>query len=225
LEESEALFSIFGLKVYPQVTTMWALMIILAVVSSLATRNMKEKPGKLQNVMEIAVSSLKNFFSGLMGEEKAVRYLPLLGTLFVFIICANYVGLIPGSGTIKGFSAPTSSLSTTAALGIIVFCAIHFLGVKTCGLKGYCTHFIKPIFFMLPFLLLDEIVRPISLALRLYGNIFGEETVTEKLYELCPIGVPIVMMVLSLLFCAIQAVVFTMLTAIYIEEATSEVEE
>ena len=76
---------------------------------------------------------------------------------------------------------------------------------------------------MLPFLILDEIVRPVSLALRLYGNIFGEETVTEQLYELFPIGVPIVMMVLSLLFCAIQAVVFTMLTAIYIEEATSEI--
>ena len=184
---------------------------------------MKDKPGKLQNAMEMAVSGLKNFFSGLMGEKKAVKYLPLLATLFIFIVCSNYIGLLPGAGVVKGFAAPTSSLSTTAALGIIVFCSIHFLGVRACGFKGYAKHFIKPIAFMLPFLILDEIVRPVSLALRLYGNIFGEETVTEQLYELFPIGVPIVMMVLSLLFCAIQAVVFTMLTAIYIEEATSEI--
>lgn len=225
MEESEALFSIFGWKVTSQVTTMWAIMLIVVVLSVLATRNLKERPGKLQNLMEMAVSALKNFYSGLMGERNAVRYMPLMGTLFIFIICGNYAGLIPGAGTIKGFAAPTSSLSTTAALGLVVFFSIHFLGIKSCGFKGYGKHFIKPVFFLLPFLVLDEIVRPVSLALRLYGNIFGEETVSEKLYELCPIGVPIVMMVLSLLFCAIQAVVFTMLTAIYIEEATAEIEE
>ena len=223
MEESEALFTVLGVKVTSQVTTMWAIMAVLVIVSIIATRNMKDKPGKLQNAMEMAVSGLKNFFSGLMGEEKAVKYLPLLATLFIFIVCSNYIGLLPGAGVVKGFAAPTSSLSTTAALGIIVFCSIHFLGVRACGFKGYAKHFIKPIAFMLPFLILDEIVRPVSLALRLYGNIFGEETVTEQLYELFPIGVPIVMMVLSLLFCAIQAVVFTMLTAIYIEEATSEI--
>ena len=223
MEESEALFTVLGVKVTSQVTTMWAIMAVLVIVSIIATRNMKDKPGKLQNAMEMAVSGLKNFFSGLMGEKKAVKYLPLLATLFIFIVCSNYIGLLPGAGVVKGFAAPTSSLSTTAALGIIVFCSIHFLGVRACGFKGYAKHFIKPIAFMLPFLILDEIVRPVSLALRLYGNIFGEETVTEQLYELFPIGVPIVMMVLSLLFCAIQAVVFTMLTAIYIEEATSEI--
>ena len=225
MEETEALFTVFGVKITAHLTTVWALMLIIIVLSVIATRNMKDRPGKLQNLMEMAVSALKNFFAGLMGEEKAVRYMPLLGTLFVFIICSNYMGILPGAGVIKGFAAPTSSLSTTAALGIVVFFAIHILGVKACGFKGYGKHFIKPVAFMLPFLLLDEIVRPVSLALRLYGNIFGEETVSEQLYELFPIGVPIVMMVLSLLFCAIQAVVFTMLTAIYIEEATSELEE
>lgn len=223
MEEAEALFTVFGVKITSQITTAWAIMAILVIVSIIATRNMKDRPGKLQNAMEMAVGALKNFFSGLMGEEKAARFLPLLGTLFIFIVCSNYIGLLPGAGVVNGFAAPTSSLSTTAALGLVVFFSIHILGVKTCGFKGYAKHFIKPIAFMLPFLLLDEIVRPVSLALRLYGNIFGEETVTEQLYELCPIGVPIVMMVLSLLFCAIQAVVFTMLTAIYIEEATSEI--
>ncbi|MBQ2755144.1 MAG: F0F1 ATP synthase subunit A, partial [Oscillospiraceae bacterium] len=84
----------------------------------------------------------------------------------------------------------------------------------------YFKRFVSPMFFMLPLLLLDEIIKPVSLALRLYGNVFGEESVTEQLYELLPIGAPIIMMVLSLLFCALQAVVFTMLTSIYLDEVT-----
>ena len=86
----------------------------------------------------------------------------------------------------------------------------------------YFKHYVMPVFLMVPFMLLDEIVRPVSLALRLYGNIFGDESVTEQLYGIFPIGLPVIMMLLSLLFCTIQAVVYTMLTSIYIEEATEE---
>ena len=85
--------------------------------------------------------------------------------------------------------------------------------------------FITPVAVLLPLLALDEFIKPASLALRLFGNIFGEETVTEQLYELLPIGAPIIMMGLSILFCAIQAVVFTMLTSIYLDEATESEEE
>jgi len=92
------------------------------------------------------------------------------------------------------------------------------------GVGHFFKRFVTPIALMLPLFLLDEIIKPASLALRLFGNIFGEETVTEQLYHLLPIGAPVLMMALSLLFCAIQAVVFTMLTAIYLEEAT-ELEE
>ena len=87
-------------------------------------------------------------------------------------------------------------------------------------MKHYFKRFVTPAVFMLPILLLDEFIKPASLALRLFGNIFGEETVTEQLYELLPIGAPVLMMVLSLLFCAIQAVVFTMLTSIYLDAVT-----
>ena len=86
-------------------------------------------------------------------------------------------------------------------------------------MKHYFKRFISPIAFMLPLMVLDEFIKPASLALRLFGNVFGEETVTHNLYDLLPIGAPVIMMVLSLLFCAIQAVVFTMLTSIYLEEA------
>ena len=115
--------------------------------------------------------------------------------------------------------APTSSLSVTAALGIITFVFLQISGIKH-NAKHYFKHFISPMAFMLPLLLLDEIIKPASLALRLYGNIFGEETVTEELYHIFPIGAPVIMMVLSLLFCALQAMVFTMLVSIYLDEFT-----
>lgn len=218
----DVLFSIFGLNVTAEVTTMWAIMLIVTVLSAVVTKRLKDRPGKLQNMLEMAVEKLRDFFAGILGREKAVKYFPLFGTLFIFIIVSNYIGILPGAGVVKGFGAPTASLSVTAGLAIVVFVATHYLGVKSHGLKGYMSHFIKPIFFMLPFLLIEEIVRPMSLALRLYGNIFGEESVTEQLYELMPVGAPLIMMALSLLFCTIQAVVFTMLSAIYIEGATGE---
>ena len=127
-------------------------------------------------------------------------------------------------GLTKYAKAPTSSLSVTLGLGVVTFFFLKIASLRAHGLKGYLKRFISPIVVMLPLLILDEFIKPASLALRLFGNIFGEETVTEQLYEILPIGAPIIMMVLSLLFCAIQAVVFTMLTSIYLEEAV-ETEE
>lgn len=221
-DESDIIFSIFGLDVTGQVTTMWGIMLILVVLSIIATRNLKDKPGVLQNVTEMAVERLYKFFEGVLGPKKTGQYFPLFGTLFIFVLCSNYSGLIPGSGLFKGFIAPTSSLSVTAALAIIVFICTHFFGFKTNGFLGYLKHFISPMIFMLPFLIIEELVHPLSLALRLYGNIFGEESVTEQLYNMFPVILPLVMVILSLLFCLIQAVVFSMLAAMYVEEATEK---
>ncbi len=218
--KENVLFKILGLNVTAEVITMWVIIAVVTLISAIGTRRLKDRPGRLQNALELAVEKLTDFFSGILGKDRARRFLPLFGTLFIFIIVSNYSGLLPGAGVVRGFGAPTSSLSVTAGLAIVVFVSTHFLGVKCRGLKGYLRHYIKPVFFMLPFLLIEEIVRPLSLSLRLYGNIYGEESVTHQLYELIPIGVPLIMMVLSLLFCTIQAVVFTMLSAIYIDEAT-----
>jgi F-type H+-transporting ATPase subunit a len=218
--KENVLFKILGLNVTAEVITMWVIIAVVTLISAIGTRRLKDRPGRLQNALELAVEKLTGFFSGILGKDRARRFLPLFGTLFIFIIVSNYSGLLPGAGAVRGFGAPTSSLSVTAGLAIVVFVSTHFLGVKCRGLKGYLCHYIKPVFFMLPFLLIEEIVRPLSLSLRLYGNIYGEESVTHQLYELIPIGVPLIMMVLSLLFCTIQAVVFTMLSAIYIDEAT-----
>lgn len=217
--ESEILFKVFGLGVTAEVVTTWVIIAVVALLSLIATHKMKERPGAFQNVMETGVEYLEGFFTGILGKEKGRKYLPFLGTLFVFIILSNYSGLIPGAGIFSAFKAPTSSLSVTAGLGVITFLVLQYYTLRT-GVKHFFKRFVTPIAFMLPLMLLDEIIKPASLALRLFGNIFGEETVTEQLYELLPIGAPVLMMALSLLFCAIQAMVFTMLTSIYLEEAT-----
>ncbi len=221
-EASEVLIPVFGiLDITGEVVGMWAIVAALALLAFFAGRSLKERPGKLQNVIETGLEYLDNFYSGLLGKEKGRKYFFFLGSMFIFIICANYSGLLPWVGISKYIKAPTSSLSVTAGLGICSFLFIQGSALKAKG-KKYFKHFISPIVFMLPLLLLDELIKPVSLSLRLFGNIYGEETVTEQLYEILPIGAPLIMMILSLLFCAIQAIVYTMLVSLYIEEMTEE---
>ncbi len=220
--KSETVIPLFGiLDVTGEVIMMWVILAVVAVLSLIATHNMKERPGKFQNVIETGIEYLDNFFAGIIGKKNSRKYFFFLGSLFIFIIFANYSGLIPGVGLTKYLKAPTSSLSTTLGLGVAAFLFLQIAGLAN-GAKHYFKRFVSPMFFMLPLLVLDEFIKPASLALRLFGNVFGEETVTHELYGLLPIGVPVIMMVLSLLFCAIQAVVFTMLVSIYLEEGLEE---
>lgn len=224
-ETSNVLFSIGPLEVTKTVVTMWVIVAVLALLSWIATRNLKEKPGKLQNAAEMAVEKLQGFFGDIMGKEEMRRYFPLLATFFIFIIVSNYSSLLPGAGSV--FPVPTANLSVTAGLSVAAFIAVQAIGIRRQGLKQYFAGFCKPlyiIFLMLPLNLIEQVVHPVSLALRLYGNLYGEEVAAEQFGHLAHIGLPIVMHVLSLLFCFIQAMVFTMLLAIYIHEAIGEEE-
>ncbi|MBO4562738.1 MAG: F0F1 ATP synthase subunit A [Clostridia bacterium] len=218
-EKSEPIVRIFGiLDITPEVVTMLVIIALTAIVCFLVTRRLKERPGRFQNVIEKGVEYLDGFFTDILGRENARRYIWFLGSLFCFIIFANYTGLIPGVGISRFFKAPTSSLSVTLGLSILAFLFIQISAIRR-GAKHYLKHFLSPI---LPLLLMDELIKPASLALRLFGNIFGEETITEQLYKILPIGAPIPIMALSLLFCAIQAMVYTMLTASYLQEFIDE---
>ena len=224
-EASEVVIPLFGvLDITGEVLLMWAICLVLVVVSAVATRRLRERPGRLQNVLETGIEYLVGFFTGLLGKRAARKYFYFLGSLFIFIIFSNYSGLIPGVGLTPYFKAPTSSLSVTVGLGLLAFVFFQLASLRARGGRGYLKRFITPVAFMLPLLVLDEFIKPASLALRLFGNIFGEETVTEELYNLLPLGAPALMMALSLLFCAIQAVVFTMLVSIYLDEGI-EIEE
>ena len=222
-EASNVLFSIGPLQVTGTVVTMWAIILILTLISWLATRNMKDVPGKLQNVAEMAVGYLQNYFNGTLGNKLCKKYFPVFATFFIFIIVSNYSGLLPGAGHLKAFHVPTASLGVTAGLAVVAFFTNHAIGVKERGFGKYflgmLTSMTIPLFFLA---IIEQVVRPFSLALRLYGNLYGEEAVTENLYSIFPIIVPLVMQVLSLLFCLIQALVFTMLLSIYVSEAVEE---
>ncbi len=222
-ESAHVLFRIGPLEVTGVVTAMWGIILALTLLSWLATRRLKDVPGPLQNLAELAVSKLENYYSGTLGKKHAEKYFPIFATFFIFIIVSNYAGLLPGAGHWKLFHVPTASLSVTAGLAIVAFFTIHVIGIREKGFGKYWVHVFKamplPLFFLV---IVEQFVRPFSLALRLFGNLYGEESVTENLYNIFPIVVPLVMQVLSLLFCLIQALVFTMLLSIYVSEAVEE---
>ncbi|MBQ6273153.1 MAG: F0F1 ATP synthase subunit A [Oscillospiraceae bacterium] len=224
---SNVLFSIGPLEVTGTVTTMWVIIAVLTLLSWLATRRLKDVPGPLQNAAEIAVGYLRRYYEDNLGKEHGRRYFSVFATFFIFIIVCNYSGILPGAGHVTGFSVPTACLSVTAGLGIVAFFTTHTIGIREKGWKHYLASLAKPLylcFLMLPLNLIEQFIRPASLALRLYGNMYGEETVTENLYNIFPIGVPLIMNVLSLLFCLLQAQVFTTLLSIYVSEAVEEEE-
>ena len=222
MEGTNVLFSIGPVQITSTLTTMWVIILILTVLSILATRKLKDVPGPLQNIAEMAVESLQNYFAGIMGAKTAKKYFPIFATYFIFIIVCNYSGLLPGAGHFKGFAVPTACLSVTAALAIVAFFTTHTIGIREVGAKRYFKAFIMPYLIMLPLNLIEQAVRPVSLALRLYGNLYSEEMVVEQLYNIFPVLLPLLMNVLSLLFCFIQAMVFTMLLSIYVAEGIEE---
>lgn len=215
------IFYLFGLEVNSITTTMWGIMIVLAIGSILLTRNLQLIPIKRkQIVLELILEKFIDFFGSIIGcRDTARKYLPLLGSLFILILVSNYSGLLPGAGHINGFMVPTSTLSCTVALALIVFVTSHAVGFKSKGIK-YLKHFIEPSPAMLPLNIMDELIKPLSLSLRLYGNIYAEETLIASVFALIPLIAPLPFMFISVFFGAIQALVFTLLTATYLGSST-----
>ena len=166
---------------------------------------------------------LQGLVSDMMGDKLGKRYFPLMASLFIFILVSNYSGLLPFAGEIPGFAAPTSSLSVTAALAIIVFFATHYFGLKEHKLS-YFKHFFTPVAFLFPIFLIDEFVRPVTLSLRLYGNIVGEETLIAKCFHAVPIILPLLPQLFSLFMGFLQAFIFMLLTCVYIGGAAGHEE-
>ena len=178
---------------------------------------MQRIPSGLQNVLEYGIEMYENFFSDILGRKRARRFMPLLATFFILILCSNYSGMLPMAGTLPGLKPPTSNVSTTAGLAICVFFLVLYYNIKTNGIIGYCKHLVGPMpaiaILMVPLNILEQFTRPLSLALRLYGAIYGEEMVVVSLAALFPLLLPLSMQFLGVLFGAIQAFVFTLLTA------------
>ena len=171
----------------------------------------------LRNIMELAVEFITGVVDGIIGK-KGRQFVPLFGSFFLFILSANLIGLIPG------FSPPTSNLNTTLGLGIVSFFAYNVFGFRAHGV-GYLKHFMGPVLFLAPLFIVLEgvshLVRPVSLGLRLFGNMFGDHLAVEIFTDLSKIGVPVVFYFLGTLVSLIQAFVFTLLSIIYVAMAVS----
>jgi F-type H+-transporting ATPase subunit a len=180
-----------------------------------------ENPGHLQIIMEDGVRAMVGMLEQWIGP-KGPRYLPLVGTLFIFILFSNYLGLIPG------FMAPTSSLNVTLGCALTIWVYYHFQGIKEQGIVNYLKHFAMPPgapVWMAPLMFIIEIIshlsRVMSLSLRLFGNIFGEELVIAILAGLIPFLIPLPMMFLGLITGGLQAYIFALLSIIYLQGAVA----
>ncbi len=202
----------------PHVTYTWFIMIALSVLSFLATRRLDIYPGKVQNFFELVVDTIANLLVDTMGPQ-GIKFLPLVGTIAVFILTANLLGVIPG------FESPTADLNTTLSMALVVFVTTHVVGVRIHGFK-YIKQFLGPIWWLAPLMMPIEIIshlsRVLSLSVRLFGNIMGEDLVMAIVLLLVPFLIPMPIMVLMIFTSIIQTLVFVMLSMIYIQMAMSE---
>ncbi|MCX6089510.1 MAG: F0F1 ATP synthase subunit A [Candidatus Atribacteria bacterium] len=205
-------FYLGTLPVTKTVVSTWLVMGALIIASILATRHLKFIPGRWQNILEMFVEGIINMIED-MSPHNGKQLLPLVGALALFIGSANLAGLIPG------LKAPTSDFNTTLALALVVFCAVPYYGVKNQGWKNYLKVYITPSPIMAPFHIISEVTRTFSLALRLFGNILGEEIVIAILFILSPLIVPVPMMLFAIFTGVIQAYIFTILTIVYLSAA------
>jgi F-type H+-transporting ATPase subunit a len=200
------------------VLTTWGLMAVLTLGSALATRRLRVvEPGRVQTALELVVQTLNRQIGETMQADPA-PFLPLLGTLFLYLATANLTGLVPG------LKAPTAFLETAGALALVVLLATQALGVRARGLWGYLKGFAQPTPLLLPLNILAELTRTFSLSVRLFGNVMSGEFVIGIVLSLAGLFVPVPLMALELLLGLVQAYIFTILAAVFIGGAVGSIE-
>jgi F-type H+-transporting ATPase subunit a len=198
------------------IVTTWVLMTAMALGAALVTRNLKTEGAvsRWQSALEIIVTSIQQQIKE-VGLSRAQEYLPFLGTLFLFVAVSSLCTVIPG------FSPPTGSLSTTAALALCVFVAVPLFGIRDQGLVGYLKTYTEPTLLMLPFNIISELSRTLALAVRLFGNMMSGSMIVAILLTITPLLFPVVMTALGLLTGMVQAYIFSILAAVYIAAAAT----
>jgi F-type H+-transporting ATPase subunit a len=263
---AETLFNIGPLEVTNSMLTMFLVMGFLLLVGWLIARNAKAIPGRAQSVSEMIVEFLLGLVEGTAGKSFGRRIFPLVGALFIFILLANYSGLLPGVGTIGYYEeethveattgdhadeaatetdvaateeehdkvlvpflrSPNADLNMTLAMALVTFTTVQIVGIRMNGVRGRIKHMADPP-FLFPIEVVSELSRIISLSARLFGNVFAGEVLLAVMYAMAaaikiaiiPVVFPVVFILLELLFGAVQALVFALLTLIYIALAAA----
>lgn len=192
----------------------WLTMLLLCLGAWLATGPLSAtlRPSRWQGLLEVLVTGIRDQIRDIAGEDPD-RYVPFIGTLFLFIALSNVLAVVPG------FVPPTGSLSTTAALALAVFVAVPLYGIAKQGLRNYARNYVQPTAIMLPFNILGELSRTLALAVRLFGNIMSGAKIAAILLAIAPLLFPIAMQALGLLTGLIQAYIFAVLAMVYIASA------
>lgn len=193
----------------------WLVMALMTAGAWLITRRLSTGPdvGRWQTLLEVVVGYVRDQIEEIAGE-RPMRYLPFIATLFLFIAVCNLLAVIPG------FVPPTASLSTTAALALLVMFSVVGFGILQKGLWGYLHNYLKPTPFMLPFNVIGEFSRTLALAVRLFGNIMSGAKIGAILLAVAPLIFPVIMHLLGLLTGLLQAYIFAILAMVYIGSAT-----
>jgi len=209
------LFHLGPVPITAPVLTTWGIMALLAGFALLLRSRLRLRPGRVQALLELLVSTVDNQIRGTVQAPPA-PYRALVGTLFLFILVANWTSLIPG------LEPPTAHLETDAALALVVFVAVIVYGVRSRGLRGYLATFAEPSWVMIPLNVVEQITRTFSLVVRLFGNVMSGVFVVGIVLSLAGLLVPIPLMALDLLTGAVQAYIFTVLALVFIGAAVSE---
>nr|YP_009184864.1 CF0 subunit IV of ATP synthase [Jenufa minuta]ALO62937.1 CF0 subunit IV of ATP synthase [Jenufa minuta] len=203
----------------------WIVLGIIFILSFLGNSNLKPTPDGFQNFTELVTEFIRDLAKTQIGEEEYLKWVPFLGTIFLFIFVSNWSGALVPWRVIElphgELAAPTNDINTTVALALLTSISYFYAGIKKKGF-GYFKRYIQPAAFLLPINVLEDFTKPLSLSFRLFGNILADELVVGVLVALVPLFIPIPIMLLGLFTSAIQALVFATLAGAYIGEALED---
>jgi F-type H+-transporting ATPase subunit a len=203
------LFELGPLQLTSTVITTWVVMAAIGLLAWLTTRRLQTIPDRPQAMVEAIVLLIEESIRDI-APQHVDKILPFIGSLWIFLILANLVGLIPG------MHSPTRDLSATAAIAFLVFLSVHWYGIRIQGLKNYLLHYLKPSPILLPFNLISEVTRTIALAVRLFGNIMSLEMIALLVLLVAGFLVPVPILMLHIVEALVQAYIFGMLALIYV---------
>ncbi len=210
--EGEIAIHVGPLVIGLSLLTTWGIMLVISLIAWLTTRHLELLPDSIQTVVEGIVLSIDEAILAIVPEHGR-QIMPFIATLWLFLIVANLVGLIPG------LHSPTRDLSVTSALAVLVFFSVHWFGIKTQGLKNYLRHYLAPNPILLPFHIISEFTRTLALAIRLFGNIMSLEMTAMLVLMLVGFLAPIPILMLHIIEALVQAYIFGLLALIYLAGA------
>jgi F-type H+-transporting ATPase subunit a len=210
--ENEFVFALGPVVINASVITTWGIMLVLTMLAWLSTRNMKMFPSSIQTIVEGIVAAIDDAIVA-VAPEHGRQIMPFIASLWLFLIVANLVGLIPG------LHSPTRDLSVTSALACLVFFSVHWFGIRMLGLKNYLHRYLKPSPIFLPFHIISEITRSLALAIRLFGNMMSLDMAAIIILLVAGFLAPIPILMLHIIEALVQAYIFGMLALIYLASA------